>query len=68
VIEINIKCESIDEARVYLNGPQYLNLLEDFCGAIRGARKHGTDQDILQKVELFYPDMCRAVDHNTGPY
>lgn len=68
MIELNIKCEDADEARTYLNAQQYLNLLQDFCEAVRSAKKHGTEQNILEKVELFYPDMCHAIDHNTGPY
>lgn len=68
MIEITIKCESADEARTYLNAPQYLNLLQDFYEALRGARKHGTDADVLLQVEQFYPDLAKAIDHNTGAY
>lgn len=68
VIELKLKCETHEEARIYLNAQQYLSLLQDFCEAIRGAKKHGTDRDILHQVEVFYPDLCRAIEHNTGPY
>lgn len=68
MLELNLKCETIDEARVYLNGPQYLNLLDDFYNALRSARKHGSDADVLAKVELFMPDLQEAIDNSTGPY
>jgi len=68
MLELNIKCESIDEARIYLNAPQYLNLITDLQVAIRNAQKHGNDASVLQVVNAFYPDLCKAVDDNTGAY
>lgn len=68
MLELNIKCESIDEARVYLNAQQYLNLIDDFYNALRSARKHGTDQDVIKVVAQFYPEMCSAIDNSTGAY
>jgi len=68
MLELNLKCESLEEARVYLNAHQYLNLISDFYVAIRSAKKHGTDADVLKAVEVFYPDIIRAVDHSEGAY
>lgn len=68
MLELNIKCDTIDEARVYLNAPQYLNLIDDFYNALRSARKHGSDVDVLKQVELFMPDLQAAIDNNQGPY
>lgn len=68
MLELNLKCESIEEARVYLNAPQYLALIDDFFNALRSARKHGTDADVLKTVEQFYPEMCNAIDNSTGAY
>lgn len=68
MLELNIKCESLEEARIYLNAPQYLNLIQDFFGALRSARKHGTDKDVLAQVDVFYPELCNAIDNSTGAY
>ena len=68
MLELNIKCESPDEARVYLNAQQYLNLLSDFAEAIRLSKKHGTYKDVLNKVDLFYPEICKAVENSLGAY
>ena len=68
MLELNIKCEDADQARVYLNAHQYHNLLSDLMNAIRQAQKHGTDADVVKVVASFYPDICRATEHNQGPY
>lgn len=68
MLELNIKCESLDEARVYLNAHQYLNLISDLYAALRQARKHGTDTDVLAQIEHFMPDLTRAIDHSEGAY
>lgn len=68
MLELNIKCESLEEARVYLNAPNYVGLLQDMHNTLRSAYKHGTDADVLKAVELFYPDIIRAVDHSEGAY
>ena len=68
MLELKISCESSDEARMYLNAQQYLNLLEDLHVALRNAQKHGTDSDVVKVVENFFPDICTACDHNQGPY
>lgn len=68
MLELKIKCESHDEARVYLNAPQYHNLLSDLYQAIRLAQKHGTDADVLAKVNSLLPDINRAIDNSTGAY
>jgi hypothetical protein len=68
MLELNIKCESLEEARVYLNATNYVSLLQDLHTALRNAYKHGTDEDVLKLVENFYPDIISAVDHSEGAY
>lgn len=68
MLELKIQCETAEEARVYLNAQQYLNLITDLFGALRSARKHGTDSDVLAQVEHFYPELCNAIDNSTGAY
>lgn len=68
MLELKIQCESTDQAHVYLNAPQYHNLISDFYAALRNARKHGTDKDVLFQVEQFMPELSRAIDHSMGAY
>lgn len=68
MLELNIKCDSTEEAHVYLNAHQYLNLLTDFAEALRSAQKHGGNADVLHQVNVFYPEMLRAIEHHTGAY
>ncbi len=68
MLKLEINCQTHDEARMYLNAPQYLNLITDLTQALRNTRKHGSDQDVLQVVENFYGDLCSAVDHVEGAY
>lgn len=68
MLELKISCETADEARIYLNAPQYHNLLEDLRVALRNAQKHGTDADVVKVVEDFFGDITIACDHNQGPY
>lgn len=68
MLELKINCDTITEGRIYLNAMEYLNLLIDMRDNLRNAQKHGTDADILKAVEIFYPEICRAVDHSEGAY
>ena len=68
MIDLVIKCESLEEAHVYLNTHQYLNLISDFYVALRSAKKHGSDADVLKTVDMFMPDLSRAIDHSQGAY
>ena len=68
MLELNIKCESLEEARVYLNANNYVSLLQDLHTNLRQAYKHGTDADVLKVVENFYPDIITAIDHSEGAY
>jgi hypothetical protein len=68
MLELKISCETADEARMYLNGPQYHNLLDDFRNAIRNAYKHGDDKDALKVLADFYTEITAACDNHTGPY
>jgi hypothetical protein len=68
MLELKIHCESAEDARIYLNAHQYLALLQDLREALRGAYKHGTDQDVLKAVENFCPDIISACDHSEGAY
>jgi hypothetical protein len=68
MIELVIKCESLEEATTYLSAQQYLNLLQDFYSALRNSRKHGSDADVLKTVDMFMPDLIAAIAHNEGAY
>jgi hypothetical protein len=68
MLELNIKCESLEEARVYLNAHQYLNLISDLCAELRNARKHGTDETVVKVVDNFMSDLMQAVDNSEGAY
>lgn len=68
MLELKLQCDDVDQARIYLNAQQYHNLLCDLYNALRGARKHGTDADVLFQIEHFMPDLAAAFDHHTGPY
>lgn len=68
MLELKIQCESHDEARVLLNAHQYHNLISDLYQALRSARKHGTDADVLRVVDNWMPDLCNAIDNSTGAY
>lgn len=68
MLELKLSCSSHDEARVYLNAHQYHNLISDLYAALRNARKHGTDADVLQIVESYMSDLCNAIDNSEGAY
>lgn len=68
MLELKISCESHDEARVYLNAHQYLNLISDLYAALRNARKHGTDEDVLRIADSYMTDLCQAIDNSEGAY
>ena len=68
MIEITIKCETLEEGRIYTNAINYLSLLQDLRANLRDARKHGTDADVLRVVENFMPDIAQACDHSDGAY
>ena len=68
MLELNIKCEDLEQARVYLNATNYVSLLQDMRTALHNAYKHGTDADVLRIVKNFYPDILIAIDHSQGAY
>lgn len=68
MIELKIKCDTLEEARIYTNALNYLSLLQDLRANLRDARKHGTDADVLRVVENFIPDIAQACDHSDGAY
>jgi len=68
MLELKIECETPDEARMYLNAPQYHNLISDLRHALRNAQKHGTDADVLKVVQNFFPELGIAADNHQGPY
>jgi hypothetical protein len=67
MLELNIKCESHEEARVYLNAQQYHNLLSDIYQAARSSQKHG-DGDLDKVLNNFLSDICNAIDNSDGAY
>lgn len=68
MLELNINCSSREEASVYLNAPNYHNLICDFYMAVQQAKKHGTDADVLFQVKHFFDDFAKATEHNLGAY
>ena len=68
MLELNIKCDTLEEARVYLNATNYVSLLQDLHTNLRNAYKHGDDASVLKVIENFYPDIINAVDHSEGAY
>lgn len=68
MLELKIHCDDADQARMYLNGPQYHNLISDLYQSLRSALKHGNDADVLKVVEQFQPDLATALDSHQGPY
>lgn len=68
MIELNLKCDSVEQARIYLNANNYLNLLYDLNTALRNAQKHGTDADVVRIVNSFMQDILQACDHAEGAY
>jgi hypothetical protein len=68
MITLTLNCESNDEARVYLNAPQYHNLLSDLHAAFRSAQKHGTTVNLLETVNRFMPELASAVYNSEGAY
>jgi hypothetical protein len=68
MITLTLNCENEDQARVYLNAPQYHNLLSDIYQAFRSAEKHGTMIDLLQAVNSIKPDLIKAIDNSLGAY
>ena len=68
MLELNIKCETVEDANVHLNAFSYLNLITDLHMALHSAYKHGSDADVLQVFKNFYPDLSKATDHHQGAY
>jgi hypothetical protein len=68
MLELKITCQDADEARMYLNAPQYHNLLDDLRNQLRNAQKHGSDSDVVRVVQNFFPDITIACDNHQGPY
>jgi hypothetical protein len=67
MLQLKIDCDSASDARVYLNAQQYLCLITDLAEALRQAKKHGTDADVVKVVETFMPALYNCVD-NDWPY
>jgi hypothetical protein len=68
MLELKIQCDTAEDARIYLNAHQYHNLLDDLRNALRNAKKHGFNADVVKVVDNFFPDITAACDHHTGPY
>ena len=68
MLELNIKCESIEDAQIYLNAHSYLHLLTDLHQALRTARKHGSPADVVKVFDNYMPELDRTVEHHTGAY
>lgn len=68
MLELKIQCSTTDEAHMYLNAPQYHNLISDLRHALRNAQKHGTEADVIRVVETYFPELTIAADHHQGAY
>ena len=68
MLQLNITCDTLEEARIYLNALQYHNLINNFSLALENAYKHGTDRDVLHQVKYYMPDLTRAVENSQGAY
>ena len=67
MFDITIKCETAEQARIFINAPQYFALLDDIYQAVRQCQKHG-DGDLDKVLENFLPEICHAIDNSTGAY
>jgi hypothetical protein len=65
-IQITIKCEDKNEANIYLNAQQYLNLLSDIQSQIRDCLKY--EQNMNDTLNSIYKDVCQCTEHHLGPY
>lgn len=70
MLELNIKCDTVEEANIYLNAQQYLNLITDFAEALRNAEKYSdnVDQAMLLAVNSYKSDFFKAAQHHNGAY
>jgi len=68
MLELKIKCESPEEARVYLNALQYHSLISDMYIGLRNARKQGTDADVVMFVDNYMDDLYKAIENSEGAY
>ena len=65
-IQLTINCETKDEATMYLNAQQYLNLLSDIQSQIRDCLKY--EQNMNTTLNSIYKDVCQCTEHHLGPY
>lgn len=73
MLELNIKCEDADQARIYLNAPQYHNLLSDLYNELHKAKKYSESPalevlEVNRVLNIFYDDLVTVVEHHLGPY
>jgi hypothetical protein len=65
-IQLIIECDDKNEANIYLNAQQYLNLLSDIQSQIRNCLKH--EQNMNDTLNSIYKDICQCTEHHLGPY
>jgi len=65
-IQITIECENKNEANIYLNAQQYLNLLSDIQTQIRDCLKY--ENNMNDTLNSIYKDVCQCTEHHLGPY
>jgi len=68
MIVLNITCENHEQAAVYLNANNYLNLLLDMSNALRRAEKSGSLSDFVETARSFTDEIHKATEHHTGAY
>lgn len=68
MLKIELNCETLEEARIYINAHNYLNLIFDTYNSIKQARKHGDASDMERVLDTFLPEMAKAIEHDQGAY
>ena len=68
MLQLNITCDTLEEARIYLNALQYYSLISDLSRSLRNAYKHGTEGDVARTITNFLPDLDKAVENSQGAY
>ncbi len=65
-VTLTLNCESPAEAHLYLNAPQYYNLLSDLHSLIRSSEKY--DTKLEDSIKSFYPELSAIIESHLGPY
>lgn len=70
MLKLEFDCENNDEARMYINAPNYYALICDLANNLRTHRKHGSSaggNTVEDIVNIFYDDLQNCANLE-GPY